>query len=727
MTASAESEFTESGADAMAAAIDLDSPEYYFNRELSWLQFNDRVLHEAFDERTPLLERLKFLAIFSNNLDEFFMVRVSGLLEQVQAKISRTPADGLTPQQQLDRIHEHLLPVVQRQHRYFVTEMRSHLEQASIYLLDYDRLDSGQRAYLKYFFESRVFPILTPLGVDPAHPFPRMSNLSLNIAAEVADPETQERRFARIKVPNNLPRFISFPEELQTVAGEPATWAGVALEDVIIHHLDTLFPGMNILNSHLFRITRDADFPVREAEADDLLLAIQQEISKRRLEGSVVRLEVSTPFPQDLQDELVQEFGISTNEVYQLDGRLNLEDLFFFLSIPRPDLKDPAWVPVIPPRLQPIHEVDVEGALDLPESHPDMFAIIRDGDLLVHHPYEAFDASVQTLITQAAQDPQVQAIKMTLYRTSGDSPIVNALIEAARNGIQVAVLVELKARFDEENNIEWARRLEQSGIHVVYGVLGLKTHTKTALVVRQEEDELQRYVHIGTGNYNPKTAKLYTDLGLISCRQELGADLSDLFNYLTGFSRQKAYHQLLVAPVTLRQRMIALIQREIDHSLAGQPGRIIAKMNALVDAEMIGWLYQASQAGVEIDLIIRGICCLRPGVPGVSDRIRVISIIGRFLEHSRIFYFHNGGQPDYYIGSADWMPRNLDRRVEAVTPIAALNLQATLKELLDTFLADNRQAWELTTDGDYVQRQPPAGEPERSAQVILMQKARAEV
>lgn len=705
------------------AQPNLRAPEYYCNRELSWLQFNDRVLHEAFDERTPLLERLKFLAIFSTNLDEFFMVRVSGLLEQAQANITKTPVDGLTPQQQLDRIHVHLLPVVQRQHEFFFGEMRSHMEAEGIYLLTYNRLNKKQKSHLTELFEARIFPILTPLGVDPAHPFPRMSNLSLNIAAEIEDPETQERRLARIKVPNNLPRFVSFPDELKTVKGKSVTWVGVALEDIIIHHLDSLFPGMTILNSHLFRITRDADFPVREAEADDLLLAIQQEVSRRRLEGSVVRLEIASNFPQTLQESLLQEFKLTENDIYQVDGLLNLQDLFFFLSIPRPELKDSPWVAVIPPRLKPIHEVDVEEALDLPDTHPDIFSIIRDGDLMLHHPYEAFDASVQTLITQAAHDPNVQAIKMTLYRTSGDSPIVNALIEAARNGKQVAVLVELKARFDEENNIEWARRLEQSGIHVVYGVLGLKTHTKTALVVREEADELRRYVHIGTGNYNPKTAKLYTDLGLISCRSSLGADLSDLFNYLTGFCRQKSYRKLLVAPVTLRDRMTALIQREIDYSLAGRPGKIIAKMNSLVDPEMIRWLYMASQAGVQIDLIIRGICCLKPGIPEVSENIRIISIIGRFLEHSRIFYFQNDGQEEIYIGSADWMPRNLDRRVEAVTPIEEPALINELKTLLDIFMTDNRQAWEMQTDGSYIQRYPAPDEPERSSHIHLMQRA----
>ncbi|MGF1497110.1 MAG: polyphosphate kinase 1 [Elainellaceae cyanobacterium] len=712
----------------------LDNPDYYINRELSWLQFNDRVLHEAFDSRTPLLERLKFLAIFSSNLDEFFMVRVSGVVEQAQASFTDPSADGLTPEQQLTQIREHLLPIVQRQHRFFQEEMIPLLADEGIHLLTDDRLNPEQREFLQNYFEARVHPILTPLGVDPAHPFPRMSNLSLNLAVTVRDPETENQHFARLKIPNNLPRFIGFPEDLRTVDGEAVVWAGVALEEVIANHLDVLFPGMEILGYHQFRITRDADFPVREDEADDLLLAIAQEISKRRLEGSVIRLEIHDSVPSDIREALTRELNIAEDLVYPLEGMLNLEDLFFFLSIPRPDLKDRPWTPVIPPRLQALHDAERGGTVKDSKQNPDtkdIFAIIREKDLLVHHPYDAFDASVETLITTAARDPQVQAIKMTLYRTSGNSPIVSALMDAAENGKQVAALVELKARFDEENNIEWAKQLEQSGIHVVYGVLGLKTHTKTLLIVREEsvgeaspaENRLRRYVHIGTGNYNPKTAKLYTDLGVMSCREELGADLTDLFNFLTGFSRQKSYRKLLIAPVTLRDRMMAMIRREMEHCQQGNPGRITAKMNSLVDPAIIHLLYEASRAGVEIDLIIRGICCLRPGVPGVSDNIRVISIVGRFLEHSRIFYFGNNGQEEIYIGSADWMPRNLDRRVEAVTPVEDADLKDELKELLDIFLSDNRQAWEMQPDGSYVQRQPGEHEPERSAHEILMQRS----
>ena len=709
----------------------LDNPEHYINRELSWLKFNDRVLNEAYDSRTPLLERLKFLAIFSSNLDEFFMVRVSGLLEQAEADFNEVSADGLTPRQQLQRIHQHLLPIVAEQHRFFNTEITSLIRREGIHLLKYSHLNSDQKSYLEQFFESRVYPILTPLGIDPAHPFPIMSNLSLNLAVKVLDPETEKQHLARIKIPANLPRFISFPDHLKLVNGESVLWAGITLEEAIANHLDTLFPGMTIQSHHLFRVTRDADFTVREDEADDLLQAIQQEVGKRRFKGALIRLEIESSssediqevFPEEMYKVLTRELGIAKDFVYPLEGLLNLKDLFFFLSIPRPDLKDRPWTPVIPAPLQPIHATSNYEESDENQARPDIFSVIRERDLLFHHPYDAFDASVETLVTQAAQDPQVQAIKMTLYRTSGDSPIVKALMEAAKNTKQVAVLVELKARFDEENNIEWAKTLERSGIHVVYGVMGLKTHTKTLLVVREEGNELRRYVHIGTGNYNSKTAKLYTDLGLMTCRENLGADLSDLFNYLTAFSRQKSYRKLLVAPVTLRGRMMGLIRREIEHCHHGRSGKIVAKMNSLVDPSMIKLLYEASQAGVKIDLIVRGICCLRPGVENVSDNIRVISIVGRFLEHSRIFHFYNDGQDELYIGSADWMPRNLDRRVEAVTPVEDPALIDQLKDLLNIFLSDNRQAWEMQPDGDYVRRHPAEGEPERSAHQILMRRA----
>lgn len=696
----------------------LRSPMYYLNRELSWLEFNRRVLHEAFDARTPLLERLKFLAIFSANLDEFFMVRVAILKEQVEAQVSKLTPDGRTPEQQLEDISKTLRPMVVEQHRFFQQTLHPQLEEHGIYLLNYIDLSQEQRLYLQHYFEKRIFPVLTPLAIDPAHPFPHISNLSLNLAVIVKDPHTANERFARVKVPNSLPRFIAFPKDLQHQAGQDTVWTGVPLEQVIAHNLEALFPGMVIQEYHPFRITRDADFEVSEDEADDLLLAIEQELRRRRFGGSVVRMELYASMPDMVRQTLMQEMGLDEASLYEVEGLLNLKDLFALAGLPLYHLRDPNWAAVTPARLRSPSEDP-----DLPSvTAPDLFAVIREGDLLLHHPYESFSSSVEEFITQATHDPGVLAIKMTLYRTSGDSPIVNALIDAAENGKQVVALVELKARFDEANNINWARKLEQVGVHVMYGVVGLKTHTKVVLVVRQERDEIRRYVHIGTGNYNSKTARLYTDLGLLTCCEALGADLSDLFNYLTGYSRQQAYRKLLVAPVNLRDRMMAMIRREIDHAQEGGKGRIIAKMNSLVDPQIIATLYEASQAGVEIDLIVRGTCCLRPGLAEISENIRVISIVGRFLEHSRIFYFDNQGNPEYYIGSADWMPRNLDRRVEAITPVENPALQQNLQELLQIFLDDNRHSWDLHPDGTYTQRRPGKN-PERSSQAMLMHRA----
>ncbi|GAB4334174.1 MAG: polyphosphate kinase 1 [Leptolyngbyaceae cyanobacterium] len=703
--------------------IDLGDSQYYFNRELSWLEFNNRVLHEAIDTRTPLLERLKFAAIFSSNLDEFFMVRVSTLKEQVEAQVSKLTPDGRTPEQQLREISQQLRPMVTRQHQLVEQELRPLLAQHKVHILNYIDLDQDQRFYLQQYFEENVFPILTPLAIDPSHPFPHMSNLSLNLAVSVKDPVTEKDHFARVKVPSILPRFVEFPESLRQYEGQKAVWVGVPLEQVIAHNLEALFPGMVIQEYGFFRITRDADLEVQEYEADDLLIAIEQELRKRRLRGFVVRLEIQTAMPESLRSPLVEEFELTDNDVYEVEGLLNLKDLFALLGLPLPELKDPVWTPAIPPRLKRVNEYETEEAFQQQKAIEDIFSVIQEGDLLVHHPYESFTASVQRFITQAAYDPQVLAIKMTLYRTSGDSPIVNALIAAAENGKQVGVLVELKARFDEANNISWARRLEAVGVNVVYGIVGLKTHTKIVLVVRQEDKQLRRYVHIGTGNYNPKTASLYTDLGLLSCREELGADLTDLFNYLTGYSRQQAYRKLLVAPVNLRDRMLALIQRETAHAQQGHTAAITAKMNALIDPMIIRALYEASQAGVQIDLVVRGMCCLRPGIPGVSETIRVMSIIGRYLEHSRIFRFHNNGDEQIFIGSADWMPRNLDRRVEAVTPIEDPKLVNELQEILQILLSDNRQAWDLQPDGRYIQRYPGPDEAERSAQQILMERA----
>lgn len=706
--------------------IDFSHPDYYFNRELSWLEFNNRVLHEAFDPRTPLLERLKFLAIFSSNLDEYFMVRVAALKEQVAAQVSKLSYDGKTAQQQLELINERLQPMVVQQHCHFCQALGPQLVRHGVHLLNYSDLNQEQRAYLQDYFEQQVFPVLTPLAIDPSHPFPYISNLSLNLAVVVKDRLTGAELFARVKVPNMLPRFIPLPpEKCEVPPGRSLIWAGVPLEQMIAHNLEPLFPGLDIQAYHPFRITRNADLDLDEDEAEDLMLAIEQELRKRRVGGSVVRMEIDHTMPAPIRDLLISEMGLTPHDVYPVEGLLGLRDLMSFLALPLPALKDPVWTPVIPPRLQRVNDRDVETPPT--ETEADIFAILRKQDLLLHHPYYSFAGSVQRFISEAAYDPNVLAIKMTLYRTSGNSPIIQALMTAAENGKQVAALVELKARFDEENNITWARQLESAGVHVVYGLVGLKTHTKLVLVVRREAERIRRYVHIGTGNYNPKTARLYTDLGLLSSRDELGADLTDLFNFLTGYSRQQVYRKIVVAPTNLRDRMVALIHREIAHQHQGVHSRIVAKMNALVDPQLIAALYAASQAGVQIDLIVRGICCLRPGLPGVSDNIRVISIVGRFLEHSRIFYFHNGGAEEILIGSADWMPRNLDRRVEAVVPLEDPAIIKDVQEILGMMLADNRHAWDLKSDGRYVQRRLVSHHPDQSSQKLLMEMAQQSV
>ncbi len=695
----------------------LLDPQYYFNRELSWLEFNYRVLHEALDSRTPLLERLKFLSIFSSNLDEFFMVRVAGLKQQVAAEVTKLTPDGRTPTEQLQAIAKRLRPLVQEQDTYFEHTLRAELAQHGVNFVNYVDLNLKQRQYLQKFYAEHIFPVLTPLAVDPSHPFPYISNLSLNLAVVVKNPDTGIESFARVKLPPTLPRFVTLPEELfSKERGKPKIlWLGVLLEQVIAHNLESLFPGMDIQECHPFRITRNADLDVEEDEADDLLLAIENELRKRRFGGSAVRMELNNSTPALVRDTLMRELSLAEEDVYEVEGILGMKDLMTCMDLPLKQLKARPWKPLTPPQLQ---------KLDL-ELGGDLFKLLSKQDLLVHHPYHSFADSVQQFITSAAQDPQVLAIKITLYRTSGDSPIVNALIAAAENGKQVVALVELKARFDEANNIIWARKLEQAGVHVVYGFVGLKTHTKVTLVVRQEDNHIRRYFHIGTGNYNPKTARFYTDVGLLSSQEDLGADLSDLFNFLTGYSRQKVYRKLLISPVNLRERMTAMIEREMQHCRQGGTGRIVAKMNSLVDQKIIRKLYEASGLGVQIDLIVRGICCLRPGVPQISENIKVISIVGNLLEHSRIFYFHNGGQEEIYIGSADWMPRNLDRRVEAITPIENPEIAQDLQEILGIMLADNRQAWELQPDGSYKQRHPSENERVQSAQEILMEMTKS--
>ncbi|MBI5600632.1 MAG: polyphosphate kinase 1 [Gemmatimonadetes bacterium] len=658
-----------------------------FNRELSWLAFNARVLHEAADTRTPLLERLKFLSIVSTNLDEFYMVRVAGVRRQVAAGFGKVGRDGVSPAELLDRIDERVREMVAEQARILEEEVLPELAQHGVRLLSMADLDASERLAVDAFFDSQVFPVLTPLAVDPGHPFPYISNLSLSLAVELREPETGIEHFARVKVPKSLPRWVPV-RSLQYLP----------LEDLIGAHLGLLFPGMEITGYHAFRITRFSDLEIAPTEEpEDLLAMIEEQVFQRRF-GEVVRLEVQRGMPAQLRALLLSELRetedpemapLTEREVHEPGRLLDLGDLMALSTLDLPELRDPPFVPVTPPELRDGRSV---------------FDVLRERDVLVHHPFDSFPATVERFLDEAARDEHVLAIKLTLYRTSGDTAVVRALTEAAQAGKQVAVLVELQARFDESNNITWARTLESFGVHVAYGLPGMKTHAKLALVVRREPDGIRRYVHIGTGNYNSKTARTYTDFGLLSASEALGADVSELFNMLTGFSRQREYRALLVAPVSLRERLIGLIDREAANAREGKPARIVAKMNALVDGQVIDALCEASSAGVEMDLLVRGICCLRPGVPGESERIRAVSVVGRFLEHSRLWRFENGGDPEYYLGSADWMPRNLDRRVEAMVPILDRALHPRLEAVLNVFLADNRQAWDLHADGTWVQR-----------------------
>lgn len=694
------------------------APDLYINRELSWIAFNERVLVQALDERTPLLEQAKFSAIFSNNLDEFFMVRVASLKAQVEAGIEKLSEDGRTPIEQLHAIREHLTPLLHKQQEHYRSRLKSQLQGHGAHLLDYEQLNERQRLWVDNYFQTAIFPVLTPLAVDPAHPFPFVSNLSLNVAALIHDPQSGQRQLARVKVPQKiLPRFVTIPTDLAGGDCEPIHTA-VPLEQVVAFNLNLLFPGMSIEGHYFFRVTRDADLELRDLEADDLMIAIEQGLRKRRMGGEVVRLEVADEMPQDVVEMLMEGMSVEEEDLYRVDGPLGLDDLFGLMGIPLPQLKDDSHSGLTPAILGRAQRSMLEDGSLKEEEFESIFSVVRRRDVLLHHPYDLFSTSVEEFINQAADDPLVMGIKMTLYRTSKDSPIIAALIRAAENGKQVMALVELKARFDEDNNIQWAKHLERSGVHVVYGVLGLKTHTKIVLVVRKEKERLRSYVHIGTGNYNSKTSRLYTDLGLLSARPELGQDLVELFNYLTGFSKQQGFRKLLVAPVSLRKGMENLIRREIEHAQQGRGGHIRAKMNSLVDPGIIALLYEASQAGVTIELIIRGMCCLYPGRKGLSESIRVVSIIGRFLEHSRIFWFGNGGNPEVYIGSADWMPRNLDRRVEAVTPVEETTLREQLERLLQVYLDDNRGAFDMQSTGDFTQRHPDGTERNSQLQLI---------
>ena len=699
------------------AAVAL-SASTLINRERSWIQFNQRVLAQALNPETPLLEQARFSAIFSNNLDEFFMVRVASLKSQVEAGVEQLSLDGRSPLQQLLDIREQLSPLLQQQQDHYRDYLVPTLREHSVEVLNYTELNSRQRDWTTHYFQSLVFAVLTPLAVDSAHPFPFISNLSLNIAVLIQDSTTDGHQFARVKVPRSLPRFVDIPCEL---SDHNPVRTVVLLEEIIAHNLEMLFPGTMVTSHYFFRVTRDADLEYLELEADDLLQAIETSLRKRRLEGRVVRLEVDEHMPQGVVDQLMEGMAVEEEDLYRIRGPLGLDDLFHLTTTPQPQLRYPPHRGRMPPPFRRAQKsLLADGSLPQ-EEFESVFDVIRRGDVLVYHPYDLFTSSVEEFINQAAADPEVLAIKLTLYRLSQESAIVDALERASENGKQVLALVELKARFDEDNNIQWARQLERAGVHVVYGVLGYKTHTKVTLVVRKEHQGVRTYAHIGTGNYNAKTSRFYTDLGLFTCRSMIGQDLVELFNYFTGYGKQQRFRKLLVAPVTLRDRMEDMIQREIDHAKAQRGGHIRAKMNSLVDPSIIQVLYEASQAGVRVELVVRGMCSLRAGVPGLSESIRVISIIGPFLEHSRIFWFGNGGDPEVYIGSADWMTRNLDRRVECLTPIEDPLLRQKLEALLGLYLQDNCGAWEMGADGSYRPVPRHQAEAGRDAQSALIQ------
>ena len=679
--------------------------ETYINRELSWIDFNKRVLELATEEETPLLEKIKFSSIFSNNLDEFFMVRVASLKSQVEGGISKRSQDGKSPEEQLIGIRNYLDPILKTQQYKTKQYIADDFKKENIFILEYKELNERQKVWINNYFTTAIFPILTPLAVDPSHPFPFISNLSLNLAAIIVDSESDKEQFTRIKIPGeSISRFISIPIELHD--NESTKYTGIAIEQIIANNLSMLFPGMSVKEYSFFRVTRDADLELRDLEADDLMSALEEGLRKRRKGGEVVRLEVSTNTPKVILDLLQEGMNIDKENLYQIEGLLALDELIELTNFNLPKLKFREHQGVTHnslknSQLREQEELDTRNN----SNFKSIFSIIRRSDLLVHHPYNLFSTSVEEFINQAAEDKQVMGIKMTLYRISKDSLIIDALIRAAEKGKQVMALVELKARFDEDNNIQWAKQLEQAGVHVVYGVIGLKTHTKIALIIRKEKNRLRTYFHIGTGNYNSKTSKTYTDFGLLSCQPELGQDLIELFNYLTGFAKQQSYRKLLVAPVTLRSGIEKLIKREINYAKNGLPAKIIAKMNSLVDPEIIKLLYIASQEGVKIELIIRGMCCLYPQKKGLSENIKVTSIIGRFLEHSRIFWFNNDGDAEVFIGSADWMRRNLDRRVEAVTPIEDNKIKKEIKHLLDSYLEVNKDSWNMQSDGSYTKNQ----------------------
>ena len=692
-----------------AVEADLSSHEYYLNRELSELAFQERVLHEAEDDRNPPLERLRFLAYVTKNIDEFFMKRVGGLKQQIEAGVTEPTVDGRTPEEQWAEVLETVRPLFNRQTRVWEAEIEPALAEAGVRVRDYESLPAETQASLREDFRETVLPTLTPLTFDPAHPFPFISNLSLSLAVLTRRNREAEPQFTRIKVPENHSRLI----ELDSPADAHEY---VLLENVMEANLDLLLPNVEVIDVSAFRLTRNAEVGRNEEVAEDLIEVIEDVVEKRRF-ANVVRLEVTDDMPARSLELLTEQLGIEHEEIYYRSGPIDYEDFFGLVDIDRPDLKLPEWSPQPHPRLgtdEPMNTTDNATAI---------FDAIREDDVLVHHPYHAFEDTVQRFLETAASDPDVLAIKVAIYRTASDSKVIQSLIEAAENGKEVAVMVELKARFDEQNNLEWVRRLEEEGIHVAYGSLGLKTHTKTALVVREEPDGVRTYSHVGTGNYNSETAKGYVDLGMMTADPEIGHDLVKLFNFFTGPTLDEEFKKLLVAPVTMRDQFTDLIRRERALAEAGDGGRIVAKVNGLEDPDIVAELYRAGMAGVDIDLIVRDICRLRPGVEGISETITVHSVVGRFLEHSRIFYFGNDDDPEWYIGSADWMTRNLDNRVEAITPVTDDRLRGQLQFILETMLSDNRRRWLLQADGSYQQVTPAEDEPVRDTQSLLMEQA----
>ena len=675
----------------------MDKKEFeqnYINRELSWIKFNERVLLTGMEKDYKVLDQLKFCSIFSNNLDEFFMVRVASLKAQLEADVNKKSIDGLSPQEQLSKINKKVKELTTIQENYVNKELNKKLNNSGIFIKKYKNLANSEKDWCNNYFLTSIFPLLTPLVVDPSHPFPFISNLSLNLAALINDSDSSKKQFVRLKIPTkNISRFVQIPNEI-IKTNHDHEYHFITVEDLIGNNLNKLFAGMNCLSYSFFRVTRDADLELKELEADDLLLAVEKSLQKRRVGGEVVRLEVEENIPKDILNLLIEGISITKEYTYFSKSLLGLDDLNLLTKISRKDLKEDL-------QIGSTHNTLEKLTNSANPKFDSIFTALRKKNILLHHPYDLFSTSIEDFINKSADDPSVKAIKITLYRVSKDSPIIKSLIKAAENGKEVMTLVELKARFDEDNNIQWAKQLEQSGIHVVYGIIGFKTHTKICLVVRKEKGKLRNYFHIGTGNYNSTTSKFYTDLGLLSTDNDIAEDLIELFNYLSGFSKQQNFKKLLVAPFSMRTQFISLINQEINNAKKGKKAEIIAKMNSLVDPEIIKLLYEASRNGVQINLIIRGICCLYPQKYKISENINVISIIGHFLEHSRIYWFYNDNNPKAYIGSADWMRRNLDRRIEAVTPIEDNKLKAQLYDLLITYLRDNYFAWKMDKNGNY--------------------------